>query len=148
MTEAFGKLFIVRGHPGSGKTTFAIKLARRLKKINETRVVESDQFCQPPGCPYIYRRADNKYSHQWCRLEALRQLRQGRNVVVSNTFVTCESIDDLIEICGNPVRVYRMTENYASIHGVPVEKIQEMKDNMEPYPGEVIVTTEKRGENA
>ena len=77
-----------------------------------------------------------------CRGQIQRDLEKYGVAVVSNTFIDMSSMKDyfkLAEEMGATVKVIRMGNWYGSIHGVPEDKIQQMKDNMVDVPGEEIV---------
>lgn len=73
------KLTLVRGIPGSGKSTHA--------KTLDAKLVEADQFFIDKDGLYQYDNAQIKNAHNWCKLETTRLLKAGFNVVVANTFV-------------------------------------------------------------
>lgn len=127
-----GHLTIVRGHPGSGKTTWARAEAIRTN----ARHVEADQWRQPEGGVYLWSEETNRYAHNWAALEALRWLRQGVPVIVTATFTTHAEIHRLESLCGKAQRIVRMTAHYTNIHKVPAEWVKRCIDNYEPLPGE------------
>ncbi len=72
-------LTLVRGLPGTGKSTYA--------KTLDAILVEADQFFIDKNDNYQYDPALIKNAHAWCQLETKRLLRAGFDVVVANTFV-------------------------------------------------------------
>ncbi|MCV5737299.1 ATP-binding protein, partial [Escherichia coli] len=72
-------LTLVRGLPGSGKSTYA--------KTLDAVLVEADQFFINKNDTYQYDPALIKNAHAWCQLETKRLLRAEFDVVVANTFV-------------------------------------------------------------
>lgn len=125
------RLTIVRGLPGSGKSTFA-------KSLNVFHV-EMDMFCMIDG---RYKFDKNKIQERANQcLEAVRcALSCGIDVVVSNTFSRFWEMEEYIELAHTysaELQVWCMTENFGNVHNVPEETIQNMKDRWESYPGEV-----------
>lgn len=121
MTEP--KLILLRGLPGSGKSTFA-------KSLIGFEHLEADQYFYKDG-QYKFD-INNLYdAHEYCRRTADECLYQGYNVVVSNTFTTKKELIPYFAIAKNHgiiPSVVLMQNNWGSIHGVPVETLQKMKN--------------------
>lgn len=119
------KLVIVRGLPGSGKSTYAANLARGL-----FRHVEADHFFLLGDGKYAFDGKLIKLAHDWCYSSTVKALRQGYNVVVSNTFTTMWEIDRFLGIPSLlpdvEISVVEMRAQYGNIHNVPEEKLAQM----------------------
>lgn len=127
------KVILVRGVPGSGKSTFA-------KKFGAFHI-EADLFCMRDG-KYVYNAKNNRVNHIRCLKLALACLRCKCDVVVSNTFIKTASMEPFIKLAKRAkatVEVYRMDSNYGSIHDVPDAVIENMGRNIQPWEGEIIV---------
>jgi predicted kinase len=127
------KLYIVRGIPGSGKSTFAQSLG--------VPHFEADMFFIRNG-EYKFDRDLLGGAHSWCYQNVKAKMVQGIDVVVSNTFTRISEFSHYIrqaEKLGVEVIVYRMTGEYQNIHNVPKGIIQVMKDRFEDYDGEILV---------
>lgn len=117
------KLILVRGLPGSGKSTFAKSL------IGYNRF-EADQYFYKDG---IYK-FDINYlgkAHERCQALTDEYLAAGQDVVVSNTFTTKKELVVYFEIAkryGIIPSVVLMQNNWGSIHGVPEDALQKMKN--------------------
>ena len=130
------KLIIVRGLPGSGKSTFA-------QTFPFTVHLEADMFFLNDVGEYKFDSQLLGRAHTWCQETTKILLRSGNSVIVSNTFTTMKEINPYLDIAKNikgcTVEVYRTTKNYGSVHNVPKEAIQRMADRFVDYPGEVFI---------
>ncbi|PWI34112.1 AAA family ATPase [Vibrio albus] len=120
------KLILIRGIPGSGKTTLA--------KQMDAELVEADMFFIDKNGEYMFAQERLRDAHLWCQLETKRLLYAGYSVVVANTFIKRWEIKfyaKLADKMGIPVDIIEATGNYASIHDVPEEKIRSMKAQFE-----------------
>lgn len=121
------KLILVRGLPGSGKSTYAKKLAYEHDMVH----FESDMFFVDSNGSYNYRRDLINYAHQWCAGSVALNLSKGLDVVVSNTFCAEWEMDNyfnLASILNAELLIIEMRTQYGSIHNVPDEAVQRMKD--------------------
>lgn len=126
-------LYIIRGLPGSGKSTYA-------KSIGCFHI-ETDMFYMLDG-EYNF---DNRYAgiaHQWCQDTLRRAMTTGMDIAVSNTFTTLEEIDPYFELAkkfGYKVMVFHTTGSYGSTHEVPEETLQLMRDRWQRLEKEEII---------
>ena len=124
-------LFIVRGLPGSGKSTLA-----GLLPVNCH--FEADQYFTNEAGEYKFDAAKIKDAHQWCRdqVETAMSKWEAEAIAVSNTFTQdweMEAYFKLAEQYGYRT-ISMIVENRRggkSIHGVPDETLQKMKDRFE-----------------
>lgn len=131
------KLAIIRGIPGSGKSTAAKKLAAKYNLEH----FENDAYLMH-GDKYIWTPKAAKYAANKCFQDAMNALKSGKDVVVSNTFITKRIIDKYVNAAkalGADVAVFRATGNFQNVHNVPAETFKSMKDNFEDYPGEIFL---------
>ena len=123
-------LFLIRGLPGSGKSTYA-------KKIGCFHV-EADMFhCKDEE--YAFDSSRSRLGHNWCQKAALFAMEQGMDVAVSNTFTQKWEIQPYIDFAaktGHKVKIIRMTKEYGTVHSVPAETLQKMRDRFERIEGE------------
>ena len=130
------RLYILRGLPGSGKSTFAKKMID--KKMADVHF-EADMFFVDRNGQYRFDPSKLGSAHRWCENNVKRALESGKNVVVSNTFTTLKEMKPYIDYCrenGYPFMVVRLNTQYKSIHAVPEKSIMKMKTRFQDYPGE------------
>lgn len=120
-------LILVRGLPGSGKSTIA-------KSFIGFEHYEADMYHMVRG-EYCYDQDRAVSAHAWCQSKTLEALSNGKNVVVSNTFVTNKEMQPYINICeslGIVPTIIEAKGNYQNDHNVPDEVLQLMMDRWEP----------------
>lgn len=121
-------LFLVRGVPGSGKSTFA----KSLGGVH----FESDMFFMQDG-EYKFNITEIKKAHEWCRESVEYELAKFTpKVVVSNTFTQeweMEPYFDLADKYGYRVFSVIVENRHGSrnIHNVPEETLLKMKGRFE-----------------
>ena len=127
------KLHLVRGLPGSGKSTFA------NNNRTEARVVEADQFFLNKGI-YAWDPKLLHEAHAWCYGQTAMLLRQELNVVVANTFVTTDALLRYIKLRdklpGLEITITELFTEFKSIHNVPREKVCKMAERWENIPAD------------
>lgn len=132
------KLHIIRGLPGSGKSTYA----KKLLGIH----CEADQFFEV-HTSYSLTPVDYKWSpdflheaHQLCKLRAIRALYHGHDVVVANTFTTLKELQPYLDLKQRfpdlEITVHELHTQYESIHNVPDRTIERMKQRWQEIPND------------
>ena len=129
-----GILFLVRGLPGSGKTSFASAI------WNDYAVCEADKFFYDKEGNYNFDSSKLKDAHAWCKEQVETKMIEHQNnqqyypeIAVSNTFTQEWEMQDyfkLAEKYGYKV-VSLIIENRhggKNVHGVPDDKIEIMKN--------------------
>lgn len=125
------KLRIVRGLPGSGKSTKA--------KSFGVFHVESDMYLMVDGV-YVWSPHKLKHAHNWCKKMVHEAMQAGMDVAVSNTFTRIWEFQEYLELAGihgYEVEVLRCTGCYGNVHNVPQKSLDDMKSRFEDYEGEV-----------
>lgn len=121
-------LIIVRGIPGSGKSTFAKMLTAY------SRIFEADQYFYDSDGNYKWDRNKLHKAHQWCQNQVEKQMGMGTDrIVVSNTTTTEKELKPYLELADKyDYQVHTViVENRhggESIHDVPEEAIEKMKN--------------------
>jgi predicted kinase len=128
------KLYIVRGVPGSGKSTFALNLVG-----SDFLVCEADKYFMVDG-EYKFDGSKLKKAHESCRNLVETYMKDSlvndqfyREIAVSNTFTQeweMQPYFDLAKQYGYMVFSIIVENRHGgeNQHGVPVEAIQRMKD--------------------
>lgn len=130
-------LKIIRGLPGSGKSTFA--------KESGCFHVENDMMKISDGCYRPHSRMDEAKAD--VRFLVEYALKQGFDVAVSNVFFNIKSMEPYLELgkkYGASIKVYHMTADYGNIHGVPSHAVANFKANWEPFEGEIKIGDERK----
>ena len=129
------KLILVRGVPGSGKSTFC------AKALGGAFHVENDMFHVRDG-EYRFDAKRQKDAVSWCMDTARCALAAGMDVAVSNTFTKrryVEAYRKIAEEAGAAFEVYKMTGSFENEHRVPEEVKRGMADGFEGWDGETFV---------
>jgi hypothetical protein len=125
-------LYIIRGLPGSGKSTKANELSDW-----GTYHYEADMFFTFDG-EYKFNSQLLGAAHDWCYSNTVRRLSQGCDVIVSNTFTKLWELERYLAIPGLlpdvTVSVIEMKTQYESIHNIPEEKFNQMVARWEEIP--------------
>jgi predicted kinase len=130
-------LTLVRGLPGSGKSTFANTIT------NEFSVCEADKFFYDKEGNYNFDATKLRKAHEWCREQVEIRMKDNQNnpqfypeIVVSNTFTQeweMEAYYKLAEQYGYKVFSIIVENRHGGVnqHGVPVDKLKQMADRFE-----------------
>jgi predicted kinase len=133
------KLTIVRGLPGSGKTTKAYEIISKYNRAVEVVAhLEADLFHMIKS-QYVYKPELASYAHMFCEGTTAYYLNKGHNVVVSNTFVTKSSIIpyyDLAELMGAEFEIITCDGQYESVHNIPKDVMARMVEFFEKFDTE------------
>ncbi len=130
-------LTLVRGLPGSGKSTFANTIT------NEFSVCEADKFFYDKKGNYNFDATKLSAAHEWCRNQVETRMKDNEvnpqfypEIVVSNTFTKEWEMNEYFELAKKyEYKVFTIiVENRhggVNQHGVPAEKIEQMKNRFE-----------------
>lgn len=131
------KLYIFRGLPGSGKSTYAHRLA--------PLVIEPDMFRYNSSNEYVFRSEDNKSvlrkTHALFEY-AIKQLKMPC-LAIAATHVQLEHFRPYVvfgKVYGYRVYVIECQDNYQTIHNVPAATIKKMAKEFQPFSTELADT--------
>lgn len=133
------ELVLIRGPPGSGKTTtasFFVRKGYRSMCTDDYFMVYNPETKQKE---YQFDESKLVEYHKRCLEQTKTLLRCGYNVVVHNTFRTYEETGyylRLKELMGVNVTVLRMNSQFKSTHNIPEERLKEYKTRIERIDGE------------
>lgn len=121
-------MYLIRGLPGSGKTTVATQLATMLG----TEYFEADQYFYKNG-EYNFDASKLKYAHEECYDLTEHAMFHAYPVIVSNTFTTEKELKPYLDLAKkyNYIVVSLVVENRhgnVSVHNVPAETMANMKN--------------------
>jgi predicted kinase len=132
-----GILFLVRGLPGSGKTTFANHI------WNEYAVCEADKFFYDKNGNYNFDGSKLKDAHAWCKNEVETRMKDHQinqqyypEIAVSNTFTQEWEMEDYYKLAEKydykvVSLIVENRHNGQNVHGVPEEKLEQMKNRFQ-----------------
>lgn len=122
------ELVLIRGLPGSGKTTMA-----RVLALVGYEHHEADQYFERNG-DYRFDAAELPNAHAWCLERTKDSMARGARCVVANTFTRrweMQPYMDAAKAAGVPVRVIEARGAWKSCHGVPAGAIERMRARWE-----------------
>ena len=118
------ELILIRGLPGSGKTTMA-------KQYHGSYIhLETDMFWGPD---YKIDLSRLQEAHEWCQ-QSTRIFLANYSVIVSNTFTTKKELYPYFDIAsdyGIVPQIILCLNQFGSVHKVPKEVMQKMRDRFE-----------------
>lgn len=128
-------LRLFRGHPGSAKSTSAKRM------FPGTLLLENDMFLIQDG-QYKWSKDRVIDAIDWCMETTRNALEHNMDVVVANTFTKARYVmayKKIAEEYGAKFEVYRCIGDFKNTHGLSDSMVQNFKNAMEDWPGEVIV---------
>jgi hypothetical protein len=136
--EGEAVIWLIRGLPGSGKSTYAASLGIPHR--------EADMYHMVNGV-YRWDRAKIGEAHAWCQAETEKLVSAGRGVVVSNTFTRLLEMKPYFDIAARhftEMKVVEMRGDFGNIHGIPENALSAMRNRWEWFPeGEFTPVTPK-----
>lgn len=124
-------LYLIRGLPGSGKSTLATQM---LDCGMVDYRFEADLYFINEAGEYHFDPTKIKEAHKVCQDATRHTLGEGKNVAVANTFTQRWEMKpylDMAEEFGPGVTIVTVEGDYGSIHNVPEEAIERMRNRWE-----------------
>ena len=97
-------------------------------------LVEADQYFERPDGAYSFNPAELSRAHAWCLATTRKILWQGFDVVVCNTFSRVWEMQPYLDLEDCEIEVRTASGDYGSVHNVPKDAIDRMRNRWEPYP--------------
>ena len=123
-------VYLIRGTVGQGKSY----LANIISCFQEYVHLEADMFFQRNGS-YEFDKSQLGDAHKWCQKQFEIELQNGRDIVVSNTFVKKWEIEPYFKLAkqygAKVTEVIVRSDDFESVHNVPEETVARMKKNFE-----------------
>lgn len=120
---------LFRGAPGSGKSTSAQIL------FPQHELIEADQYFFIGGTYHFDPRRLSD-AHSYCQWKFKTLVDKGLPVVVANTFIRRWEIQPYLNIVPDAL-VIRCNGYFDNVHGVPEEKVEDMRSKMDDISGEI-----------
>lgn len=124
-------LTLIRGIPGTGKSTLASALRARYEELGvKLGHFEADQFFMKFG-EYEFVASSLHAAHSWCFWETSKCLHNQTSALVSNTFTTWKEMDRYVNLVyerAATLNIITLSKEYGSVHGVPDEKMTQMRN--------------------
>lgn len=127
------ELVLIRGLPGSGKTT----LARSMDGFEH---YEADMYFEDTDGSYHYDRTKIRDAHDWCKAKTRQALSRGARVVVANSFCQLKELEPYVQMARTAGIVPTVVEadgRWQNLHGVPEERVEQMRQRWEVLPAEL-----------
>lgn len=129
------KLLLIIGIPGSGKSTMANKIKSENPEFFDANIWEADMFFMKDG-EYKWNPDMLWFAHKWCQAKVELDMKQNKNVIVSNTNLTSLERKPYIKLAkkyGYEIEVIECNGGFKNIHDVPDETIERMKKKYKPF---------------
>ena len=126
-------LYIIRGLPGSGKTTLAKVIAQSVDAFGAAHI-ETDQFFETLDGGWVFDQSRIAEAHDNCFRCVVEALDWGNSVIVSNTATQkweAQRYLDAAASRGVDVQIITLQGPWATVHGVPEGVIQQMAERFE-----------------
>jgi predicted kinase len=125
------QLILIRGLPGSGKSTMAESM---MKDVPGLMWTETDKYFIDSNGEYKFDPQELQDAHAWCQELTEDNLAKGLSTVVSNTFSRkweMQPYFDMAKAHNAELVILEATGNWKSVHNVPQHTIDAMKKRWE-----------------
>ena len=136
-------LYIIRGLPGSGKSTLGEKLADTYMDYNPVSgglkyytFAADDWFTDQTTGEYEFNPVELPEAHDECQESVSKAMIIGtENICVCNTFSQSWEVEPYVKLCktwGYTPVIIECQSKFNNVHGCPPEKIEVMRNRWEP----------------
>lgn len=137
------QLILIRGVQGSGKSTLANSIifgnvhegSIFLSQTNWVHFEADMYFINPISGEYVFDGAKIGEAHRWCEYNTNKSMEQGKNIIVSNTFVKRKELQVYLEMAEKhgytQIQEIICKGHFKNTHGVPEEKVESKRKNFE-----------------
>ena len=129
------QLILIRGLPGSGKSTIAGMFVQQFTyDTKKAYHLEADMAFVDDAGNYNFDRSKLYQAHMWCQNSTREHLAAGHTVIVSNTFTTRKELEPYFQIAadyGILPTVILAQSRWGNIHDVPPEVMVNMESRFE-----------------
>lgn len=138
-------LVVMQGESGSGKSTLANDhIAPLLRDLgHDVEIFSTDDLFHENGV-YNFNPKLLGINHKRNLDRTVEALKAGKTVIVDNTNTQCWEAKGYVSAAlalGIPVSFRRATGNYQNTHGVPPDKVAQMKKRLETLTVETVVAS-------
>lgn len=136
------EMWIMQGASGSGKTTLAGIIEQYVMRTTkqDILVLSTDDFWYQNDGSYKFDCTKIAAAHRWNQERAATWLARGRSVIIDNTNVRAWEARPYVRLGvkhGCRIHFVRCMGEHANVHGVPLEKVAEMRRNLETLSVEI-----------
>lgn len=124
-------LILIRGIPGSGKTTYA------REHLPNHLLIEANQYFMV-GDNYCFDHAKLMQAHEWCLWKSVQAVKHNIPCVVANTFTRYWEMKEYLRLWPNAT-ILRCTGRFQNTHGIPPSTVATMEARFESIQGEIIL---------
>lgn len=134
-----GDLILLRGIPGSGKSTIGEIILQTTQQQQKPDVLSADNFFVDDKGNYNFDSTKLKEAHNLCQQKCAERMRlEFSRIVVANTFTQEWEMEPYFEMAkryGYRVHTLIVENRHGSknLHNVPDDKLEQMKDRFEIY---------------
>jgi len=130
-------LIILRGWPGSGKSTYAKQKARELNAV----ICSIDDYFINRHGEYVYKPNEVPFAHAYCIRQFLNAVSLNKNIIVDNINMHARQYSIYYNIglaYHYQIKIKTLNGHYESIHDIPEAIIEKMKKNWPKLPFEYL----------
>jgi len=125
-----GIMFLVRGRPGSGRTTYA-----QVNLVSKGYThIEYEEYFKAKKMSFVYNEANIRAADDWCQRRAKEAVLKGEDVVVSNPFTHIWELGTYLKIAqsrGYVVVVHKCEGEFEPTNPYPPQALKYMRERFE-----------------